>query len=67
MTAPLFVSLQDAQINSIAARMSRNAPQGPGGSARKVKGEHVMEKVIIPTVFGFAAMMGLWAIVGAVA
>ena len=24
-----------------------------------------MEKVIIPTVFGFASMMGLWVIVGA--
>lgn len=45
----------------------RHAPQAtthgfPACLERKEK----MEKVIIPTVFGFASMMGLWAVVGAV-
>ena len=39
---------------------------GPAHPAWKVREEMQMEKVIVPTVFGFAAMMGLWAIVGAV-
>ncbi|MEL6887686.1 MAG: hypothetical protein AAFO86_03160 [Pseudomonadota bacterium] len=64
MATPLFVSATGAQINPIAAQMSRTAPQGRTPCLES-KG-NAMEKVIIPTVFGFAALMSLWAVVGAV-
>ncbi|WP_299719449.1 hypothetical protein [uncultured Tateyamaria sp.] len=69
MSVSLYLTACRTHLDGMNAGQSapRHAPQATThGFPACLERRKTMEKVIIPTVFGFASMMGLWAVVGAV-